>query len=79
MSTFIVACVQTTSSRDVSINIDVAIFITEWPEFKQLDLKRLTQKMTNAIIFDGRNIYDINEMKKLNIEYHSIGRPSYYP
>ncbi len=60
-------------------NSDVAIFITEWPEFKQLDLKRLTNRMTNAIIFDGRNIFDINEMKKFNIEYHSIGRPSYYP
>jgi len=58
---------------------DAAIFITEWPEFKQLDLKRLTKNMNSAIIFDGRNIYDVNEMKKLKIEYHSIGRPSYYP
>tara|TARA_Y100000588_G_scaffold283156_1_gene300543 strand:+ start:1467 stop:2792 length:1326 start_codon:yes stop_codon:yes gene_type:complete len=58
---------------------DAAIFITEWPEFKQLDLKRLTKNMNSAIIFDGRNIYDINEMRKLKIEYHSIGRPSYYP
>ena len=35
--------------------------------------------MTNAIYFDGRNIYDVKEMEKLKIEYHSIGRPSYYP
>ena len=62
-----------------SKNTDLAIFITEWPEFKQLDLKRLTKNMTNAIIFDGRNIYDVKEMEKLKIEYHSIGRPSYYP
>lgn len=64
---------------DATEKSNAAIFITEWPEFKQLNLRRLTMKMINAIIFDGRNIYDINEMKKSNIEYHSIGRPSYYP
>lgn len=48
--------------------------ITEWNEFKLLDLERLKERMNQPIIFDGRNIYDPQRMKKSGFEYHCIGR-----
>ncbi len=53
---------------------DSIAIITEWNEFKQIDLKKIKQLMNSPIIFDGRNIYDPNKMKKLGFNYYSIGR-----
>ena len=50
------------------------VVITEWNEFKQIDLNKIKQVMKKPIIFDGRNIYNPTEMKKLGFEYYSIGR-----
>jgi UDPglucose 6-dehydrogenase len=53
---------------------DALLIITEWDEFKQINLKKIKEKMTSPIIFDGRNIYQPEMMKKLGFEYYSIGR-----
>lgn len=53
---------------------DAAVLVTEWPEFKCLDWEKLGPLMTSMILFDGRNIYDPSEMKKLGFEYYCIGR-----
>lgn len=51
------------------------LLITEWNEFRELDLKEIKKLMKKPIIFDGRNIYDPQEIKELGFIYHSIGRP----
>lgn len=55
-------------------NADCLIIITEWPEFKNVDLKQIKKLMKKANIVDGRNIFDKKEMKKLGFEYLSVGR-----
>ena len=49
--------------------------VTEWNEFKFLDLARVKETMAEPIIFDGRNIYDPQRMRRLGFEYHCVGRP----
>jgi len=52
-----------------------AIFIaTEWPEFRTPDFEKLSSIVKAKVIFDGRNLYDLNEMKELGYTYYSIGR-----
>ena len=58
----------------VAENADCLIILTEWNEFKELDLKKIKDIMSNPIIVDFRNIFSLEEMKDLNFEYHSVGR-----
>jgi UDPglucose 6-dehydrogenase len=52
-----------------------AIFIaTEWPEFRTPDFDRLSSILKNKVIFDGRNLYELNAMRELGYAYFSIGR-----
>jgi len=53
---------------------DVLLILTEWNEFKELDLEKMKSLMKNPLIIDGRNIYNPQEMKKLGFKYISIGR-----
>ena len=53
---------------------DALIVITEWNEFKNLDLARIKKLMKKPVLFDGRNIYDPAEMRKLGFTYRGIGR-----
>ncbi|MBU1167754.1 UDP-glucose 6-dehydrogenase, partial [Patescibacteria group bacterium] len=55
-------------------NADALIVLTEWDEFKQVDLKRLKKELKSPNVFDGRNIYDPEEMKELGFNYISVGR-----
>lgn len=50
------------------------VILTEWDEFKDVDLKSVKKLLKYPIIFDGRNIYDPVIMKKLGFEYYSVGR-----
>lgn len=50
------------------------LLITEWNEFRELDLIKVKKLMKKAAIFDGRNIYDPKEIKDLGFIYHGIGR-----
>ena len=52
---------------------DALILVTEWKEFRQPDMAEMKKLLKNPIIFDGRNQYDKNNMRKLEIEYHQIG------
>ena len=54
-------------------NADALLVVTEWSEFKVPDFDKISTLLNNKIIFDGRNIYDKNEMKELEYEYHCIG------
>jgi len=50
------------------------LILTEWEQFKKADLKKVKELLSIPIIIDGRNIYDKNRLKELDIEYFSIGR-----
>ena len=52
---------------------DLIILLTEWDEFKSIDFKRIVKK-NKFKIYDLRNLYTADEMKRNNIEYYSIGR-----
>ena len=58
---------------DVLIDSDALIIATEWPEFKFPNFNIMKKLLKNPLIFDGRNIYDLEEMKDREIEYHCIG------
>jgi len=53
---------------------DALMVITEWNEFKQLDLEKLKGLLKSPVIYDGRNIYDPRVMKSLGFTYRAIGR-----
>lgn len=55
-------------------NADALIIVTEWQAFKAPDFNVIKEKLNNPIIFDGRNLYSLEQMQKLNISYFSIGR-----
>ena len=54
--------------------VDALLINTEWSEFTDADLYEMIKLMKSPIIMDGRNIYDLEIMNKLGIEYYSIGR-----
>ncbi len=60
--------------NEVAEGCDALIIATEWPEFKKLDLERARKALTHPILFDGRNLFDVEEMEKLGFIYKSIGR-----
>lgn len=53
---------------------DAAIFITEWPEFRFLNLPRLKALLNQPVIIDGRNIFDPGKLQALGFYYDSVGR-----
>ena len=57
-------------------DVDALLIVTEWKEFRMPDWTAVLRVMKSPVIFDGRNIYDPDEMKELGFVYHSIGRPS---
>jgi UDPglucose 6-dehydrogenase len=55
-------------------NADAMLLVTEWTEFRILDWIKVKSLMKNAVIFDGRNIYNNQEMKNNGIDYFCIGK-----
>ncbi len=53
---------------------EALLVCTEWPEFRQLDMSAIKNKMTVPVIFDGRNVFDPKKVKELGIKYFGIGR-----
>ena len=58
----------------MSKGCDALMVITEWNEFKQLDLKKVKELLKAPVIFDGRNIYDPAMMKEMGFKYRGMGR-----
>jgi len=59
---------------EVAQDADALVIVTEWNEFKSLDMHRIKAAMRNPIVIDGRNIYEAVEMKRLGFTYRGIGR-----
>ena len=58
----------------VASGADALVLVTEWNEFRQLDMARIKQLMRRPVIIDGRNIYDPTAIRKLGFTYRGIGR-----
>ena len=56
---------------------DALIVLTEWNEFKNIDLEQVREAMKTPVILDGRNIYDPVEMRALGFTYRGVGRGFY--
>ncbi|MEJ5225412.1 MAG: UDP-glucose/GDP-mannose dehydrogenase family protein [Anaerolineales bacterium] len=59
---------------DMAKGCDALIVVTEWNEFKQLDLSRIKSLLNSPVIYDGRNIYDPAVMRELGFTYRGVGR-----
>lgn len=58
---------------------DALIIATEWSEFRTPDFEKISSILKNKVIFDGRNVFDLNTMKELGFYYVSIGRKTVKP
>lgn len=59
---------------DACVDADALILVTEWPEFRVLHYRVLSKLMRNKVVFDGRNIYEPEEMREEGFSYYGIGR-----
>ncbi len=59
---------------DACIDVDALLIVTEWSEFRMPNFRLLDKVMKEKVIFDGRNVYDPEEMRELDFTYYSIGR-----
>lgn len=62
------------SQYDALQNADALIIATEWSEFRTPEFEKITSLLKNKVIFDGRNVYDRDQMKRLGFFYESVGR-----
>ena len=62
------------TAYEAAEDVDCLVILTDWEEFKNLDLTKLKNKMKRPLIYDFRNIFDPARMTKLGFEYFSIGR-----
>jgi UDPglucose 6-dehydrogenase len=58
---------------------DALLIATEWNEFRTPDFEKMGSLMNNKVIFDGRNVFDLDQMKELGYYYESIGRKTIVP
>jgi UDPglucose 6-dehydrogenase len=64
-----------TDAYTVATDADALILLTQWSEFRRLDLDRMCQSMRYPLLVDGRNLYDPAEMLSRGFNYQPIGRP----
>lgn len=67
------------SPYEAATGADAVALLTEWNEFKLLNLERLRSLMRRPVVFDGRNLWEPERMRRVGFEYHSIGRRSVLP
>src|SRR5919199_211834 len=53
---------------------DALVIITEWPLFRTPDFAKMSGLLKNKVIFDGRNVYELDQMQEIGYTYYSIGR-----
>jgi UDPglucose 6-dehydrogenase len=54
---------------------DALIIATEWNEFRTPDFDKIVAALKESVVFDGRNLFDVEQMEKKGFHYESIGRP----
>jgi len=63
------------NKNDCLKGADALVIVTEWDDFKDIDIEKIMNLMNNPIIFDGRNIINSTSINGTLIEYHPIGKP----
>jgi UDPglucose 6-dehydrogenase len=63
------------SQYDALDNADALAIVTEWQVFRTPDFNKMKDLLINPAIFDGRNVFDVERMRKMGFYYESIGRP----
>jgi len=61
------------NAYEATVGVDAVILVTEWKEFKELNLKKMKELMKGNIFIDGRNVFDYKTMASLGFEYYCIG------
>lgn len=61
-------------SYDALQDADALLIVTEWNEFRTPDYKKMKSMLKNPVIFDGRNVYDLDKINNLSFTYYSVGR-----
>jgi UDPglucose 6-dehydrogenase len=59
----------------VADGADALVIVTEWDEFRALDLGKIAQRMRGKALVDLRNVYDPEEAHRAGLDYRGIGRP----
>lgn len=62
------------SPQEALKDSDACFIFTEWDEIKNVKVEEYSNLMKEPVVFDGRNIYSVNEMKNSGVEYYSVGR-----
>ncbi|OGU31691.1 MAG: UDP-glucose 6-dehydrogenase [Ignavibacteria bacterium GWA2_35_9] len=62
------------NAYDALENADALIIVTEWNEFRTPNFTRIKEMLKEPVIFDGRNLYDLDKMKDIKFNYYSVGR-----
>ncbi|KZB91140.1 UDP-glucose 6-dehydrogenase [Bacillus sp. VT 712] len=63
------------SIEDTLKEADLCFIFTEWDEFKNMDVELFSKHMKSPFVYDGRNCFKLSEMRKVTVNYKSIGRP----
>ena len=58
------------------VDVEALVICTEWNEFRRPDFDYMLSKMSNPVIFDGRNLYDLKRVAEAGLTYYSVGRPA---
>lgn len=64
----------TQNPEEALCDADLCFIFTQWQEIKNIKPQIYKEKMKTPLVYDGRNLYDLEEMKKAGVEYYSIGR-----
>ena len=67
------------SNYDILEGSDALVICTEWNEFRSPDFARMKELMKEPVIFDGRNLYNLEHMGEKGITYYCVGRPTVNP
>jgi len=66
--------VYTATAEEALKGANAMLLVTEWDEFKTLDLEKARELMDNPILIDGRNLYNPDRIRELGFDYYSVGR-----
>ena len=64
------------SANDTLVGADAMILVTEWTQFRHVDLDEVAGCLNQPVLFDGRNMVEPNRMEKLGWTYYGIGIPA---
>lgn len=62
------------SKEEALVGADALVVVTDWQSFKAPDFELIGRELKNALVFDGRNLYDPHVMRRYGLHYYSIGR-----